>query len=139
MDRSMSKTLIVCAVGFVLTVILGAGAILATVAAAAEPLTGDAARGAVVYENNCTGCHSLDSNRVGPAHRGVFGRKAGSAKGFEYSPALQRAKFKWDAARLDQWLTNPQGFVPGAKMGFRLSDPQRRADVIAYLKQESGK
>lgn len=138
MDRSMGKTLIVCAVGFVLTVILGAGAILAT-AAAAAPLTGDAARGAVVYENNCSGCHSLDSNRVGPAHRGVFGRKAGSAKGFEYSPALQRAKFKWDAARLDEWLTNPQGFVPGAKMGFRLSDPQRRADVIAYLKQESGK
>lgn len=123
---------------FVLTVAAGTSAIMAT-ASGATPLAGDATRGAQVYENNCTGCHSLDANRVGPAHRGVFGRKAGSAPGFDYSAGLKKARFTWDAARLDKWLTNPQAFVPGAKMGFRLSDAQRRADVIAYLKQESGK
>jgi cytochrome c len=125
-------------IGFIVAVAAGTGAILAT-ASGAAPLAGDATRGAEVYENNCTGCHSLDASRVGPAHRGVFGRKAGSVKDFTYSPALKKAKFVWDAARLDTWLANPQAFVPGAKMGFRLSDPQRRADVIAYLKQESGK
>ncbi|ESZ86958.1 MAG: cytochrome C [Blastomonas sp. CACIA14H2] len=125
---------------FVLAVIAGTSAIMATASGATPaPPAGDATRGAQVYEDNCTGCHSLDANRVGPAHRGVFGRKAGSAPGFAYSPALKKAKFAWDAARLDKWLTNPQGFVPGAKMGFRLSDAQKRADVIAYLKKESGK
>lgn len=132
------RSLLAVATGSVLAIALGTFAIVAT-ASGAAPLTGDAARGAQVYENNCEGCHSLDANRVGPAHRGVFGRKAGSAPDFAYSPALKKAKFVWDAARLDKWLTNPQAFVPGAKMGFRLGDAQRRADVIAYLKKESGK
>ena len=123
-----------------LTIALLAAAIAAQPAAAkTAPLSGDAARGAKVYETNCTGCHSLDASIVGPAHRGVFGRKVGSVQDFAYSPALKKAKFTWDAAKLDKWLTNPQGFVPGAKMGFRLTDAQRRADVIAYLKKESGK
>lgn len=125
-----------------LTGSLLAGSMLAAAAAMAQgaaPLAGDAARGAKVYQSNCSGCHALDTNVVGPAHRGVFGRRAGSAPGFDYSPGLKKAMFAWDAARLDQWLTNPQAFIPGAKMGFRLGDAQRRADVIAYLKKESGK
>ena len=118
-----------------------AALVLTTVAAGAQtaPQTGDAARGAKVYQTNCTGCHALDANGVGPAHRGVFGRKAGSAPAFDYSPALKKAGFAWDAARLDKWLANPQGFVPGAKMPFRLINAQQRADVIAYLRKESGK
>lgn len=125
---------------FVVTTATGTGLIMATASGAtAAALAGDAGRGAQIYEDNCTGCHSLDASRIGPAHRGVFGRKAGSVKDFAYSPALKKAKFVWDTARLDKWLANPQGFVPGAAMGFRLSDAQRRADVIAYLKKESGK
>lgn len=118
-----------------------AALVLTTVASGAQtaPQTGDAARGAKVYQTNCTGCHALDANGVGPAHRGVFGRKGGSAPGFDYSPALKKAGFTWDAARLDKWLANPQGFVPGAKMPFRLMNAQQRADVIAYLRKESGK
>ncbi|MDE2411348.1 MAG: c-type cytochrome [Sphingomonadales bacterium] len=100
-------------------------------------LQGDAARGAQVYAANCGSCHSLDANRVGPAHRGVFGRKAGTAPGFAYSPALHSARFVWDQRMLDRWLQNPQALVPGTRMGFRLGDPQRRADVIAYLRQQS--
>ena len=37
------------------------------------------ARGKKLYESRCIGCHSIDENRAGPAHKGVFGRKAGSA------------------------------------------------------------
>ncbi|HWM45095.1 MAG TPA: c-type cytochrome, partial [Burkholderiales bacterium] len=40
-------------------------------------LAADAGRGKQLYESRCVGCHSIDENRVGPAHRGVFGRKAG--------------------------------------------------------------
>ena len=33
----------------------------------------------------------------------------------------------------------PRTFIPGAKMTFHLSQKSDRDDVIAYLKQESGK
>jgi cytochrome c len=96
---------------------------------------GDAARGQALYQA-CSGCHSIDDNDVGPRHRGVLGRRAGSLPDYSYSPALRNSQFVWDAATLDQWLTSPQGLVPGAKMFFSLSDAQMRADIIAYLAQQ---
>ena len=106
-------------------------------AASSAPLSGDATRGKTLFEKRCTGCHSLDANRVGPAHRGVYGRKAGSAPGFDYSPGVKASAVVWTEATMDKWLTSPQDFIAGARMGFRLSDPQQRADVIAFLKRES--
>ena len=104
-------------------------ALLASPALAA----GDAARGEQIYER-CQGCHAPDANRVGPLHRGVVGRRAGSVPDFAYSSALKGAGFVWDETLLDRWLINPQALVPGQRMGFRLNDAQDRADVIAYLK-----
>ena len=100
---------------------------------AAHALEGDAGRGAKVYER-CGACHSPDADRVGPRHRGVVGRRAGSIDGFPYSAALKRSGVIWDEASLEKWLTDPQAFIPGQRMGFRLGDAQERADVIAYLK-----
>ena len=99
----------------------------------------DAGRGATLYEERCTGCHSLDANRVGPKHRGVFGRKAGSVPDFRYSTGVANSTVIWDEATLDRWLTNPQGFIGGARMGFHVGEGADRADLIAYLKRESGK
>ena len=95
---------------------------------------GDPAHGQEIYESRCIACHSPDANRVGPMHRGVFGRKAGSVAGYTYSNALKQAAIVWNDQTLDRWLSNPQGFIPGQKMNFRVADPQDRADVIAYLK-----
>lgn len=106
-------------------------------AAPARAAIGDAQRGADVYDARCGACHSLDANRVGPAHRGVFGRKAGSAPGFAYSSPLKRSKIVWSEATLDPWLADPQKTIKGARMAYRLGDAQERADVIAYLKRES--
>ena len=77
---------------------------LAVVGAAAAA---DAQRGAGLYEARCGACHSLDAHRVGPLHRGVVGRRAGSAAGYDYSPALAAAAFTWDAVLLDAWLKDP--------------------------------
>lgn len=114
-------------------------ALIAVTVAFAEPvpvqLQGDAARGKTLYQG-CTSCHSLDDNDVGPKHRGVVGRKAGSIPDYTYSAALKTSGLTWDAASLDRWLTNPQALVPGTKMFFQLADPQNRADVIAYLSQQ---
>ncbi len=99
---------------------------------------GDSERGAQIYKTRCTGCHSLDANRIGPRHRGVYGRVAGSLDDFRYSPALQAATVVWDDNSLNRWLTNPEAFIPGQRMGFRLGDDAARRDVIAFLKRESG-
>jgi cytochrome c len=122
------------------------GATLAFVAAAAafasahaqspsDAAPGDAARGKTVYQA-CMGCHSLDEDDVGPRHRGVVGRVAGTVPGYAYSPALKRSGVVWNPANLDRWLTKPQGLVPGAKMFFSLANAKDRADVIAYLAQQ---
>jgi cytochrome c len=69
----------------------------------------------------------------------VVGRIAGAAPGYNYSPGLKAAGFAWTPEKLDEWLTNPQAMIKGARMGFRLGDAKARADVIAYLAAEGGK
>jgi len=118
---------------------LALGALLAT-PAFAQPSTapaakGDPVRGKSLYQG-CEGCHSIDENDVGPRHRGVVGRKAGSVKDYAYSPALKGSGLTWDEANLDRWLINPSALVPGTKMLFKIDDAQSRADLIAYLRQQ---
>jgi len=105
----------------------------------AHAQTGDSANGQELFEKHCGACHSLTANRVGPILSGVYGRKAGSVPGFTYSPAVKNSGITWDAASIDKWLTNPRDFIPGQRMNFSISDPQKRADIIAYLKSESTK
>jgi cytochrome c len=105
--------------------------------AAATADAADAARGEQLYESRCFACHSLDANRVGPAHRGVVGRRVGTARGFEYSDALRAATIVWSEALIQRWLANPEALIPGQQMGFRLGDAQERADVAAFLARES--
>lgn len=107
-------------------------ALLAAQAAAAAP---DPARGQAIYQARCTACHSPDFNGVGPAHRGVFGRLAGTAKGYAgYSAALKKSGLRWNEANLDRWLADPETLVTGQAMGISLADAGERADVIAFLK-----
>ncbi|MBV8379660.1 MAG: c-type cytochrome [Paucibacter sp.] len=109
-------------------------ALVACSTAHADP-TGDAARGLALYQARCTACHSVDYPGVGPAHRGVFGRQAGMAKGFDhYSPALKASGLVWTEANLDRWLTDPEKLVPGQAMNISVPDPAERADLIAYLR-----
>jgi cytochrome c len=105
-------------------------------AAASE--TGDAVRGIAVFEKRCTGCHALDGNREGPRLAwlaGVFGRKAGSVAGFEYSAGLKNSGITWNEATLEKWLSDPDVVVPDTKMDFHVPKAQERADLIAYLKR----
>jgi cytochrome c len=70
-------------------------------------------------------------------HRNVFGRKAGSVPGYDYSAALKASNIVWNDTTLDKWLADPQAFVPGTKMTFSVDDAQDRADVIAFLKDKA--
>jgi cytochrome c len=108
----------------------------ALVCAFAAPTTfaADAAHGEEIYTSRCIACHSPDANRVGPKHRGVVGRTAGTVPDFNYSKAVKSAGVVWTEETLDKWLTNPQAFIPGQRMNFKVTDPADRADLIAYLK-----
>lgn len=96
---------------------------------------GDPTRGAQLYNSRCIACHSPDANRIGPMHRGVYGRKAGSVADFTYSAALKGAKVTWNDKTLDKWLTDPESLLPGQTMGYQVPDATDRNDLIAYLKQ----
>lgn len=96
----------------------------------------DPKRGKVLFAERCSACHDLNRNNTGPMLGGVVGRKAGGAPGYNYSPALREAAVRWSADTLDQWLTDPRKFIPGARMPVRVLDPTTRRDIIAYLKSQ---
>ena len=96
---------------------------------------GDAERGKAVFNKRCTGCHAIDANREGPRLRGVFGRKAGSLPGFDYSAQLKASGITWNENSLDKWLSDTDAMVPGSNMEFRVVKATERLDLITYLKQ----
>ncbi len=84
----------------------------------------------------CASCHSTEPGKTvfGPSLHGVGGRKAGSLPGYDYSPALKKAKITWNAASLDRWLASPQKAVPGTRMPFGgIQDPAARRALVTYL------
>ena len=118
-----------------LTILTGVvGATLAMAASAKDP-----GRGRDAFERRCTGCHALDKIKVGPPLRGVYGRNAGKDAQFMYSDAVKAAAVTWDEATLDRWLTDTESVIPDNDMAFRLNEPSDRANIIAYLRQLSGK
>ena len=98
---------------------------------------GDVNKGQLLYQSRCVACHSIEYNGVGPAHKGLFGRKAGSATGYTYSAALRASSIVWNEATLERWLKNPEKLLPGQKMGISVASASERADLIAYLKKET--
>jgi cytochrome c len=100
----------------------------------------DAARGERMYRA-CAACHSLEPNRnmTGPSLAEVWNRTAGSLASFpRYSPALKSSGIVWNDDTLDQWIRDPQHFIPGNTMTFPgLKDARQRADLLAFLKDAS--
>jgi cytochrome c oxidase assembly protein Cox11 len=97
----------------------------------------DPVHGRELFAVRCSSCHNLQVNSVGPTLGGVFGRKAGSSTGYDYSPALRQADMVWSQANLDRWLAGPREFIQGARMPVWVADPLDRRDIIAYLREES--
>ena len=114
--------------------------------AAAEPpveavlQTADVGAGEASFRK-CTGCHNATNggaDQVGPNLWGVVGGHIGAHRpGYAYSEALRSHGGEWTFQNLYQWLKAPGRFAQGTKMTFAgLSDPQERANVIAYLNQQ---
>ncbi len=99
----------------------------------------DVSKGRDYFIGNCIGCHAFACNKVGPSLGGLFGRKAGSAEGYEkyYSDELKNHGVVWDENTLDEWFTDPGRIVTTvmAQVG-KIDDPVQRQEVIAFLKTE---
>jgi cytochrome c len=100
----------------------------------------DAAKGADVFKK-CAACHNAEkggANALGPNLWAVLGDGVGKGRGFAWSEALAGKGGNWDWTSLGAWLHSPKAFAAGTKMTFAgLSDPQERANVIAYLNSKS--
>ena len=95
------------------------------------------ADGRSLYENKCGGCHSVETDRIGPRHRGVVGRRVASVPGYDYSPALKQLGGVWTPTRLDLWLSDTQKMAPRSRMYLALDDADQRRRIIAYLQSVS--
>jgi cytochrome c len=127
------------------TVKLGENPMRSLIAAAALVLLGqgsalaqDAAAGERVFAQ-CRACHQVGEtakNAVGPVLNGLFGRKAGTVEGYNYSPANKNSGLTWDEATFRDYIKDPRAKIPGTKMIYAgLKDEQRVNDLVAYLKQ----
>ena len=88
----------------------------------------------------CYACHSLDPAErglSGPTLRGIFGRRAGTLDGFDYSQPLKEAGrdgLVWSAETLDRFLEDPKAVVQGVRMGgVRLRNTEERRALIRWL------
>jgi cytochrome c len=134
--RGPEGATVALALAAITTIAIALTVMLVVAHSAPAPAPGDAAHGAEVYQD-CMICHSLDKNEIGPRHRDVFGRQAGTVPDYNYSAALKASNLVWNETTLDQWLTDPQALVPGTKMTFSVDDAQDRADVIAFLREKA--
>jgi cytochrome c len=115
--------------------VMGAVAALAAYTAGARAQDDEPNR--AQFLKSCGTCHAIEAGaapRQGPNLLGVFGRKAGTLDGFQYSDALKSADWTWDAADLDKWIENAQAMRPGVVMPYRQADPAKRAKIIEFLK-----
>jgi len=85
----------------------------------------------------CAGCHMIGdgtANGIGPDLRHIVDRVAASIPQARYSSAMRALGGVWTRSRLDEFLKNPQAFVPGTSMQFAgMADAGKRAELIEFL------
>lgn len=100
---------------------------------------GDAAKGQRVFNLQCKSCHTVEKEGAsvsGPNLHGLFGRKAGTAAGYDFSDAMRNSGITWDEAALAEYSRDPKGKVPDTRMLFSgIKQPGPLADLVAYLEQ----
>jgi len=96
--------------------------------------------GEKLFQDHCGACHGRAGVASGyaPSLIDVIGRRAGSAPGFPYSPALKASGIVWSEDNLTKWIANAPALVPGTQMPHvSISDPAERLYVFEYLKSLS--
>ncbi|SMC61547.1 c-type cytochrome [Primorskyibacter flagellatus] len=100
----------------------------------------DMSNGERQFMRKCSICHALGaeaSRKAGPSLHGLFGRRAGTVPGYNYSATLTGSTILWDETTVDALFDEgPDHYVPGTKMPMQvIAAQQDRADLIEFLKQ----
>ncbi len=95
--------------------------------------------GAKIYRK-CAACHSLSQTgprRSGPHFADLFGRRAGSVAGYNYSDALRRTGIVWTEETLFALFDKgPDIYVPSTKMPVqRITHREDLRDLIGYMRE----
>ena len=98
----------------------------------------DVAAGRKVFAR-CRICHRVEAGApktAGPNLHGLFGRKAGTLAGFNYSKAMKASGLTWDDGTLAKYLRDPKSLIPGNRMAFPgIAGDAEIANLLAYLRQ----
>ncbi len=81
--------------------------------------------------SSCLVCHS---GAGAPSLYRMFGRKAGTQPGVNYSNALRKSSFTWTERTLQDYIRNPQEIVPGTTMPAQQVGEEGLAAIIEWLK-----
>ena len=111
------------------------GAILIATAPSPAASQATATRAPAAFQQ-CATCHAIEAgkNGIGPSLAGVYGRRSGTARGYSYSPGMQRAGKTWSEQELDVFLSDPGKAVPGTRMPVPVRNAAQRKAIIEYLK-----
>jgi cytochrome c2 len=92
--------------------------------------------GGLVF-GRCAACHEPGGEGVtalAPSLRGVYQRPVASEEAYPYTNALRQLGGVWTKERLDAFLQDPQGYVPGTSMKIEgVANPAERQALIEYL------
>ena len=94
--------------------------------------------GKVVFQLKCAQCHTYiqgAGHSTGPNLFGLLGRNIGTAKGYNYSEAMeQKANEVWTPEAIDKFITQPQKFIPRTAMMFvGIPDAVQRSQLKRFL------
>ncbi len=128
--------------------LLGLGTAAAVLAGLYGPAfaEGDAAKGKAAFAK-CAICHQVGPGAktlVGPELNGIVGRKAASIADYPYSPGMKKLGeqgWVWTEENIDKWISDPKALIPDSPMALAFQgvpDAAERADIIAYLKTQTG-
>jgi cytochrome c len=84
----------------------------------------------------CQACHETTAGAgpsVGPNLFAIGGRKAGTAKDFEYSDAMKSSPIVWSSETLSAFITDPNKTIPKNAMDYSGADAATAKAIADYL------
>lgn len=97
--------------------------------------------GKLLVTQRCANCHAvaIGQDRYAAPLHDLFGRKAGSLKGYTYSSNIKNLNIAWSVSTLNDWLTQTTFDTPDIRMRHvGIPKQDQREAILAFLKTLQG-